>query len=116
MELQTRLKHIHSAAELEQVIKENKFTMICCGRMGPMCVPVYAAMEILRDQYPAVAFCDMPFDHPEAHVIRDLPECKGFMGLPFTVYFKDGKVVEATSSIQTQEQVEAVLKAHFTSS
>ena len=113
MELQTRLEHIHSEAEFNEVINKQEKVMVCCGRMGPMCVPVYSAMEILRDQYPSVAFYDMPFDHPEAHVIRNLPECRGFMGLPFTVYFKDGKVVEATSSIQTQDQVESILKAQF---
>jgi thioredoxin 1 len=113
MELQTRLGHIHSEAEFEQVIEQNENVMICCGRMGPMCVPVYAAMEILREQYTSVAFYDMPFDHPDAHVIRSLPECHGFMGLPFTVYFKKGKVVKASTSIQTQEQVESNLKVHF---
>ncbi|MCK4747247.1 MAG: thioredoxin family protein [Bacteroidales bacterium] len=113
MELQTRLGHIHSEGEFNTVIGENQNVMICCGRMGPMCVPVYAAMEILGNQYPGIAFYDMPFDHPEAHVIRNLPDCKGFMGLPFTVYFKNGKVVKATSSIQTQEQVESILKEFF---
>ena len=113
MELQTRLEHIHSEVEFNQTIQERDNVMICCGRMGPMCVPVYAAMEILRDQYVNVTFCDMPFDHPEAHVIRNLPECRGFMGLPFTVYFKNGKVIKATTSIQSREQVEAILKEHY---
>lgn len=113
MELQTRLSHIHSAAEFNQALEKNQNVMICCGRMGPMCMPVYAAMEILKEQFPRVAFFDIPFDHPEAHVIRDLPECRGFMGLPFTVYFKNGEVVKATTSIQTQDQVEAILKAYF---
>ncbi len=98
---------------LRQILQEHEQVMVCCGRMGPMCVPVYAAMEILRDQYPEVAFCDMPFDHPEAHVIRNLPECKGFMGLPFTVYFKHGKVVRATSGIQSRDEVEQILMHHF---
>jgi thioredoxin 1 len=87
--------------------------MICCGRMGPMCLPVYAAMEILRDQYQHVQFYDMPFDHPDAHVIRQLPECRGFMGLPFTVYFKNGTVVKATTSVQSQDQIESILNANF---
>lgn len=113
MELQTRLKHIHSEAEFDEVIEAYENVMICCGRMGPMCVPVYAAMEILKEQYKEVAFYDMPFDHPEAHVIRKLPECQGFMGLPFTVYFKNGKLVKATTSIQSQDQVEKILKEHF---
>ena len=113
MELLTRLKHIHSGDEFHKVIEENENVMICCGRMGPMCVPVYAAMEILRDQYEHVAFYDMPFDHPEAHVIRNLPECSGFMGLPYTVYFKNGKVVKATTSIQSQDQIQSILDTHF---
>lgn len=113
MELQTRLEHIHSEKEFNEVIASHENVMICLGRMGPMCVPVYASMEILREQYTHVAFYDMPFDHPDAHVIRTLPECRGFMGLPYTVYFKNGKVVKATTSIQSQEQVEAILKEHF---
>ena len=113
MELQTRLRHIHSDTEFTQVLEENTNVIICCGRMGPMCLPVYDAMEILRDQYKHVLFCDMPYDHPEAHIIRDLPECRGFMGLPFTVYFKNGAPVKATTSIQSQEQVESILKAHY---
>ena len=113
MELQTRLKHIHSEAEFLQVIEENANVVICCGRMGPMCLPVYSAIEILKERFQQVAFYDIPFDHPEAHVIRNLPECRGFMGLPFTVYFKNGAVIKATTSIQSQDQVEAILKAHY---
>jgi thioredoxin 1 len=113
MELQTRLRHIHSETEFNEILAENANVMICCGRMGPMCVPVYAAMEILKERFPQVTFCDIPFDHPEAYVIRNLPECRGFMGLPFTVYFKNGEVVKATTSIQTRDQVEAILKQYF---
>jgi thioredoxin 1 len=113
MDLQTRLRHIQSETDFRQVLEEHANVMICCGPMGPMCLPVYAAMEILRDQFPHVAFCDMPFDHPEAHVIRDLPECRGFMGLPFTVYYKDGAPVKATTSIQNQDQIESILRAHY---
>jgi thioredoxin 1 len=113
MELQTGLKHIHSEAEFDHVIEAYANVMICCGRMGPMCVPVYAAMEILKEQFQEVAFYDIPFDHPEAHVIRNLPECRGFMGLPFTVYFKNGKLVKAATSIQSQDQIEKILKEHF---
>jgi len=113
MELQTRLKHIQSEAEFNQALEENANVMICCGRMGPMCLPVYAAMEILRDQYKHVLFCDLPFDHPEAHIIHNLPECRGFMGLPFTVYFKNGAPVKATTSVQIKDQIESILKAHY---
>ena len=113
MELQTRLNHIHSEAEFNQVLEENRNVMICCGRMGPMCLPVYAAMEILKEQFQQVAFYDMPFDHPEAHVIRKLSECRGFMGLPFTMYYKGGNVAHATTSIQNRQMITTILDEKF---
>lgn len=111
--LDTNLKHIDSADAWQQFISENENTMICCGRMGPMCIPVYAAMEDLEGEYENVKFADMEFDHPEAHVIRNAPEARGFMGLPFTMYYKNGKVVRATSSIQSEEQIREILDAEF---
>jgi len=51
----------------------------------------------------------MAFDASFANIIRDLPECSNFMGLPFTVYYKNGKVVQATTSIQNTEQVKEIL-------
>jgi len=111
--LETNLKHILSAVEHQKFIEENENVMICCGRMGPMCVPVYGIMEALEPIYGKIKFCDMEFDNPEAGVIRNAPECRGFMGLPFTVYYKNGKLVKATSSIQNQEQIRAILDAEF---
>jgi len=113
MILNTNLKHVTSAAEHAEVINNNENVMICCGRMGPMCLPVYDIMEDFEEEYPHVAFFDMAFDSPEAHVIRNAPECSSFMGLPFTVYYKNGKLVSATSSIQTKEQVKAILDSQF---
>ena len=113
--LNTNLKHLQSANELEKTINENENVMVCCGRMGPMCIPVYGAMEKLEGDYQNVAFYDMEFDNPEAHIIRNLPECKNFRGLPFTVYYKNGKVVAATPSIQTKEQITEILDREFDS-
>ncbi|RMD50976.1 MAG: thioredoxin, partial [Ignavibacteria bacterium] len=107
--LRTNLDHILSKEEHAKILSENENVMVCCGRMGPMCVPVYAAMEKLRNKYPNVKFYDMEFDIPDASVIRDLPECQSFAGLPFVVYYKNGKVVKATTSIQTEEQIEEIL-------
>ncbi|MGB7532520.1 MAG: hypothetical protein WA977_06025 [Halobacteriota archaeon] len=42
-----------------------------------------------------------------------MPKCASFMGLPFTVYFKNGKVVAATSSIQNKDQVLEILDMEF---
>lgn len=111
--LQTAIHEISSAAELEKILNENENVMVCCGRMGPMCIPVYDTMEELEEEYENVKFYSMAFDSPEAGVIRNAPECSGFMGLPFTMYYKNGKVVEATSSIQSREQITGILDAQF---
>lgn len=111
--LATEIKHILSEAQYNQILAENKNVMICCGRNGPMCLPVYDVMESIEGAYNDVAFYVMPFDHPEARVIRALPEVRGFMGLPFTLYYKSGQVVKATSSIQNKPQVTAILDEQF---
>ena len=111
--LQTNLKHITAEEEFKSIIENNENVMICCGRMGPMCLPVYDIMENLEDTYDHVAFYDMDFDDYAAHVIRNHPLSAGFMGLPFTYYFKNGQAVEATSSIQSKKQVKDMLDKHF---
>lgn len=114
--LYTNLKHIESAAEHAKITSENENVMVICGRMGPMCIPVYGIAEELESEYKHVKFCDMEFDNPESYVIRNLPEVRGFMGIPFTIYYKNGKVVKATSSIQTMEQVRTILDKEFVDS
>jgi thioredoxin 1 len=111
--LQTNLHEIETAAELEKMISENENVMVCCGRMGPMCIPVYDVMEELEEDRTDVKFAVMGFDNPEASVIRNAPECQGFMGLPFTMYYKNGKVAHATSSIQNIQQITSVLDEQF---
>ncbi len=113
--LHTNLDHILSEAEFHETLAKNKNVMVCCGRMGPMCLPVYEVMRQLRGEFSQVAFRDLEFDAPHAHLIKELPECRNFRGLPFTVYFRDGNVVHATSSIQTKEQVKEVLEQQFAS-
>ncbi|MBE0677841.1 MAG: thioredoxin family protein [Bacteroidales bacterium] len=111
--LYTNLKHIETASQLEKVISENENVMVCCGRMGPMCIPVYGVMEELEPVYTHVRFFDMEFENPEAQVIRNTPMTRGFMGLPYTVYYKNGKMVKATSSIQNMSQVKHILDTAF---
>jgi thioredoxin 1 len=111
--LQTNLKHIESEEAFHNVINKNENVMICCGRMGPMCVPVYAIMKEIEPEYQQVQFYDLEFDGPIGYIIRNLPECKGFMGLPFTVYFKNGKVAAATTSIQSMDQICHILDQEF---
>lgn len=109
MILQTNLKHVVTDTEFNELIQNNENVMICCGRMGPMCIPVYQTMKKIEGEYSHVEFYDMLFDNPHSHVIRNLPECRGFMGLPFVVYFKNGKLAKATSGIQSEAQVRQVL-------
>jgi thioredoxin 1 len=112
--LQTNLKHIESETDFNKVLKDNENVMICCGRMEPMCVPVYSIMKQLEHEYTHVEFHDLEFDGPFGYVIRNLPECRGFMGLPFTVYFKNRQVVSANSGIQNMDQVRNILDSVFT--
>ncbi len=107
--LQTSLQEVETAAELEKMISENENVMVCCGRMGPMCIPVYDVMEELEEEHPNIKFAVMAFDAPEAGIIRNAPECRGFMGLPFTMYYKNGKVAQATTSIQNRDQVVSII-------
>ncbi|PKN56559.1 MAG: hypothetical protein CVU56_15520 [Deltaproteobacteria bacterium HGW-Deltaproteobacteria-14] len=108
--LQTNLKHVQSTAEFNALLSGGEKAAIVCGRMGPMCIPVYGVMETLESKYPDVKFFDMEFDAPVAReTVRALPDVQSFYGLPFTVYLKDGKVVAATGGIQSKAQVKDIL-------
>jgi thioredoxin 1 len=111
--LDTNLKHIESDQAYEELLENNEFVMLCCGRMGPMCLPVYDIMENLQSRYPHVQFRDLDFDGPATNNIRKLPEVRSFMGLPFTIYYHNGEVVAATTSIQTEDQITAILDERF---
>ena len=111
--LKTNLEHIETREQIEELVCDNANVIICCGRMGPMCIPVYDIFEILREQYPDIQFRDMDFDTPDAVIIRGLPECRKFSGLPFTIYYRNGKIVKATSSIQSAKQVKSIINEVF---
>jgi thioredoxin 1 len=113
--LMTNLTHIETEDDFNNVVNNNENVMICCGRMGPMCIPVYEIMEGLEkeEDYKHVKFADMDFDIPTAAIIRNLPQCSAFYGLPFTVYYKNGEVVKATTSIQSDDQVTEILNEVF---
>lgn len=112
--LYTNLKHIESTAEQIQFVSENEHVVVICGRMGQMCIPVYRIAEELEGQYSTVKFYDMEYDNPESAVIRTLPEVCDFLEVPFTIYYKNGKVVKATSGLQTKAQIMAILNNKFT--
>jgi len=111
--LRTNLEHVSTKEELQELIENNEKVAVCCGRMGPMCIPVYDIFEIFQDEYPDIQFRDMEFDIPGASVIRSLPECRSFNSLPFTIYYRNGKVVKATSSIQSAKQIKDIISEVF---
>ncbi len=111
--LATAVEEIQTAAQLEKILSENENVMVCAGRMGPMCIPVYDVMEELEEERPNIKFYSMAFDNPEAAIIRNAPECRNFMGLPFTMYYKNGKVAKATTSIQSRQQIVSILDAYL---
>ncbi len=111
--LRTSLHEIETAEELQKIINENENVMVCLGRMGPMCIPVYEIMEELEEERPEVKFYSMGFDNPESGAIKNAPECRGFMGLPFTMYYKNGKVAKATTSIQSMQQITSILDQYL---
>ena len=112
--LQTNLEHIETEEQLNEFIANNEKAVVCCGRMGPMCIPVYDIFEVLQEKYHDIQFGDMDFDIPVAAKIKGLLECRKFWGLPFSIYYRNGKVVKATSSIQSAKQVKDVIKDVFT--
>ena len=111
--LQTNLEHIESEEQLKELIENNEKVAVCCGRMGPMCIPVYDIFELFQEEYPDIQFRDMDFAIPVAAIIKGLPECREFSGFPWTVYYRNGKVVKATSSIQSAKEVKSIIKNVF---
>jgi len=55
----------------------------------------------------------MEFDNPESIVIRSLSEVDDLTGIPFTIYYKNGKVAKATSGILTKADVTAIVDKDF---
>ena len=113
--LQSSLDEVQTISEVENLINTNGKVAISCGRNGPMCLPVYGAFEVLKEKekYSDIKFVVMPFDVPGASIIRNLPECRTFMGLPFNIYYKNGKVVGATSSIQDVKSIKTTINETF---
>jgi thioredoxin 1 len=103
-----KITQITSDKEFDKAVENTENLVVCAGRWGPMCIPVYGEMERLEKEptYDNVSFRVVDFDSQPAGKIKNLSECKNFRGLPFTVYYKNGRVVHATSSIQSKQQLE----------
>jgi len=111
--LYTNLIHLETAADLYGIIRENDRVLVVCGRMDPQCVPVYRIAEELAKAYGKVKFCDMEFDNPESLAIRNLIQVIGLMEIPYVAYYMNGEFVDATSGIQTKDQVIEMMHATF---
>ncbi len=111
--LRTKLKHIKSVEEFNEIIESNENVMICCGKMGQMCLPVYDVMENLEEKYENVKFYDIEFDARYSRVLRNHELASEFISLPYTFYFKNGKAVKATESIQNKKQVKTIIEEHL---
>ena len=113
--MKTKLQHLETVKMVEEAISNNEKLIICAGRWGPMCIPVYRVMEKLESEtkYKDIAFRVVEFDIEAAMPIREAKECSDFMGLPFTVYYYKQKIAHATSSIQSKEQLEENIGKYF---
>ncbi|MBV5314700.1 MAG: thioredoxin family protein [Prolixibacteraceae bacterium] len=111
--LYTNLNHIESATEFAKIISENEHVTVICGRMGPLCIPVYRIAEELENEYSNIRFYDMEYDNPESYFFHALPEVHDLMEIPFTVYYKNGEVVKATAGLQTKTQIKAIIDTEF---
>ena len=111
--LKTKLPTLNGKEALTEIIEKNEKVVVCCGRMGPMCLPVYDILDLFQEKYPDTQFRNMDFDTPDAAAIKGLPECRSFSGLPFTIYYRNGKVVKATTSIQTAKQIKDIMSEVF---
>ncbi len=107
--LYTNLSHIETTADYQQYINKYEYVMICCGNMGQMCIPVYAIMEEIENDYKNINFFDMEFENPESQVLRKIYDSKDFTNIPFCIYYKNGKVIETTSGIQTKNDIIKIL-------
>ena len=112
--LYTNLNHIESAEEFVRIISENENVAVICGRMGPLCIPVYRIAEELETEYSHIRFYDMEYDNPELYFFHELPAVKDLPNHPFTVYFKNGEAVKAMGGIQSKAQMRAMLDENLT--
>jgi thioredoxin 1 len=107
--LYTNLKHIENAAEFNQTIGSYAHIVIVCGRMEPMCVPVYRVAEELDGEYKNVQFFDLEYDNPEFVDIINLPIIKSFNALPILLFYKNGNVIHVDSGNQTKSYFKTML-------
>jgi len=111
--LYTNLEHIETANEFAKIIKENENVVVICGRMGPLCVPVYRVVEELSEEFTQVKFYDMEYDNPEFYFFHALPEVQGLEEIPFTILYRNGEAAKSVSGIFSKVQFKEILTEEF---
>ena len=111
--LYTNLNHIENVEEYNEIISNNENVVLICGRMGPLCIPVYRIIEELEDKYRHIKFYDMEYDNPQSFFFHTLPEISHLMEIPFIVCYKNSKIVHTTEGLQNQAQLIAILENKF---
>lgn len=108
-----KLKQLESEADHKRAIGENENVVVISGRMSAEYNPFYEIAEELEGKYKHVRFYFMDYDSPVSQVIRSIPEVQRFQEVPITVYYKNGIVVDATSSIQNKDDIVSILDKEF---
>ncbi len=111
--LYTNLKHLESATEYAQVLAENKYVLIVCGRMDPASITAYRIAEELEQEFAHLKIYDMESDNPESQVIKGLPELNGITNIPYAVFYKNAKVLQTQSKIYSKAQFADFLNSEF---
>jgi len=111
--LYTNLKHIETSSDYTRTIGQNGNVIIICGRMNPVCIPIFRIAEELESTYKHVKFYDMEFDNPESGVLKNVVQYYNLEDIPLVGYFKDGNLVEVSIGTQTKEQMLAVLNKEY---
>lgn len=111
--LYTNLEHIETAGDFERITSEYENVVVICGRMGPLCVPVYRVVEELAEEFPLVKFYDMEYDNPEFYFFHVLPEVQGLEEIPFTVFYRNGEPVRSVAGMQPKAYLKEILAEEF---
>lgn len=107
--LYTNLEHIETAGDFEKIIRDNENVVVICGRMGPLCVPVYRAIEELGHEFQQIKFFDMEYDNPEFYFFHARPEVSNLEDIPFTTFYYRGEAVKSVGGLQTKAQLNKFL-------
>lgn len=111
--LYTNLNHIETKAEHAQIINENENVIIICGRMDHQSVNVYRLAEELKETFTSVNFFDLELDNPETDSILMFHEISKGEVFPLIISFKDGKMLNTSSGIQSKTHLTKILNTQF---